>query len=164
MSVSVSVHVRCRADVAALPRSASDFEATLPPPQQSDDQAAVLARRKQYVEQGYLHLPKFFSATEVDEMRGELYELMTNRDNRPSKMRYSVMDPMRASERPPPDERNPDSVVGVLDQPLASSFWLDQISHPRLMALLVSPFRKLLLEYPHCKTIHWVTTVCRVSC
>lgn len=95
-------------------------------------------------------------------MRDELYKLMTNRENRPSRMRYSVMDPLRAAERPPPDERNPDSVVGVLDQPLASSFWLDQISHPRLMALLVCPrvagFMRPLQTHPEIKAIYSVTT------
>ena len=46
------------------------------------------------------------------------------------------MDPARASEYPPPDSRNPDGVVGVIDHPLASEFWLGSISEPKVLQLL----------------------------
>ena len=115
---------------APLPQTAAELRATLP----SSSPIALTAEEKErYAEEGVLHLPGFLSDHELEEMRRELFALMADRSDRPAKMSYSVMGPKPGFE---PDPRNPDGVVGIVDQPLASSFWLDQISEPRQMAVL----------------------------
>ena len=83
---------------------------------------------------GYLLLKGFYSPAEMEQMRCELHRLVTEIEHRPKNVKYSFMD---APEGYAPDPFNPHNIVGMMDQTLASDYWFDQFTEPRIVSVMV---------------------------
>ena len=91
--------------------------------------------QKQFFDdQGYLHLRGFYDAVEMERMRRQYHQLVTETDNRPHNLSYSFMEPVPGYE---PDDFNPRDVVGIMNQPLANDYWFDQFTEPRIVSVIV---------------------------
>jgi ectoine hydroxylase-related dioxygenase (phytanoyl-CoA dioxygenase family) len=126
-----------RPGAAPLPLSETALPSVAPGLLQSHAGGLDAAQQAQFAREGFIHLPAFFSQHEVQQMQQELWPLLNDRRGRPAQMSYSVMaaDAVAAAT----DARNPDGVVGVLDQPLASPFWFEQaLVCPKTLAALAS--------------------------
>lgn len=86
-----------------------------------------------FAERGFLLLKGFYSAAEMEEMRGQFHELVSRIDDRPKNMRYAFMDPPEGYQ---PDPFNPKNVVGMMDQTLANDYWFDQFTEPRIVSAM----------------------------
>ena len=82
---------------------------------------------------GYIHLPGFYSADEMETMRAEFHDLITNTDDRPEALRYSFMDPVDGYDV---DPYNPKNVRGIMDQTLANDYWYNQFVEPRIVGVM----------------------------
>ena len=91
-------------------------------------------QKRFFDDNGYLLLPGFYGPGEMEEMRRQFHEVVTDRDGRPRNMSYSFMEPV---EGYPPDEFNPGNVVGMMDQTLANDYWFDQFTEPRIVSVMV---------------------------
>ena len=91
-------------------------------------------QKRFFDDNGYLLLPGFYGPGEMEEMRRQYHQLVTDTDGRPQNMRYSFMDPVAGF---PPDEFNPRNVVGMMDQTLANDYWFDQFTEPRIVSVMV---------------------------
>ena len=83
---------------------------------------------------GFVHLPGFYSGADLERLRAEYHTLVTQTEDRPANMSYSFME---APEGFPPDAFNPKNVVGMMDQVLGGDFWFDQFTDPRVVGALV---------------------------
>ena len=83
---------------------------------------------------GYLLLKGFYSSDEMQTMRQQYHELVTDIDSRPQNVKYSFMD---APQGYRPDEFNPRNVTGMMDQTLAGDYWFDQFTEPRIVSAMV---------------------------
>jgi hypothetical protein len=90
-------------------------------------------QKKFFDEKGYLHLRGFYSETEMEEMRRQFHELVTNTEGRPKNMSFAYMEPPPGY---PPDSFNPKNVVGMMDQTLANDYWFDQFTEPRIVSVM----------------------------
>ncbi|MDP7131362.1 MAG: phytanoyl-CoA dioxygenase family protein [Planctomycetota bacterium] len=91
-------------------------------------------QKQSYDDNGYLHLPGFYSEDEVRELRDEFRAMVTQTENRPKNMSYSFMEPVEGFEV---DSFNPKNVVGMMDHVLASDFWIHHFSEPRIVSAFV---------------------------
>ena len=100
------------------------------------DELLILDReqKRSFDEEGYLLLRGFYSADEMEVMRARFHELVTDMENRPRNMSYSLMDVPEGFE---PDPYNPHNVAGIMDQTLADDYWFDQFTEPRIVSVLV---------------------------
>eukprot|EP01051_Picozoa_sp_SAG22_P014509 SAG22_NODE_1769_length_3615_cov_2.141354_1_plen_699_part_00 len=131
-----------RPGAAPLPLSEAALPSVAPGLRQHHAGGLDAAQQAQFSKEGFIHLPAFFGPDEVAQLRQELWPLLNNRAGRPAQMSYSVMpapesDAAAGGTAATVDARNPDGVVGVLDQPLASAFWYEQAlgTHKTLAAL-----------------------------
>ena len=92
------------------------------------------AQKQFFDDNGYLLLEEFYGPEEMDEMRRQFHALVSCTENRPSNMSYSFMEP---PEDLAPDSFNPKNVGGMMDQPLASDYWFDQFTEPRIVGVMV---------------------------
>ena len=92
------------------------------------------AQKQFFDDNGYLLLEEFYGPEEMDEMRRQFHALVSCTENRPSNMSYSFMEP---PEDFAPDSFNPKNVSGMMDQPLASGYWFDQFTEPRIVGVMV---------------------------
>lgn len=83
---------------------------------------------------GYLLIRSLYSYEEVIQMRGQFHQLITQTDNRPKNISYSFMDPKESYEI---DPFNPKNVQGMMDHVLASDFWFDHFTDPRIISVMV---------------------------
>lgn len=83
---------------------------------------------------GYLLIPSFYSPTEISEIRQHFHQLVTHTDERPQNMSYSFMDLAKGFHA---DSFNPKNVVGMMDHVLASDFWFDHFTDPRVISIMV---------------------------
>ncbi len=83
---------------------------------------------------GYLLLKGFYSTDEMQTMRRQYHELVTDIDSRPQNVKYSFMD---APQGYRPDQFNPRNVTGMMDQTLAGDYWFDQFTEPRIVSAMV---------------------------
>lgn len=86
---------------------------------------------------GYLHLPGFYDAAQMAEMRDRFHDLIANTDGRPAALRYSYMDP---DEKYGVDPYNPKNVRGIMDQTLANDYWYNQFVDPRIVQVFIDLF------------------------
>ena len=91
-------------------------------------------QKRFFDDNGYLLLPGFYGPGEMEEMRRQYHQLVTDTDRRPQNMKYSLMEPV---EGYPPDRFNPKNVVGMMDQTLANDYWFDQFTEPRIVSVMV---------------------------
>ena len=91
-------------------------------------------QKRFFDDNGYLLLPGFYGPGEMEEMRRQYHQLVTDTDRRPQNMKYSFMEPV---EGYPPDGFNPKNVVGMMDQTLANDYWFDQFTEPRIVSVMV---------------------------
>lgn len=91
------------------------------------------AQKESFDTNGYLHLEGFYSATEMEEMRQHFHELVARTDHRPKNMSYAFMESPAGYQ---PDPFNPNNVEGMMDQTLASDYWFDQFTEPRIVAAI----------------------------
>ncbi len=87
-----------------------------------------------FEDNGYLHLPGFYRGDTLKRLRAEFHELVTQPENRPANMSYSYME---SPDGYAPDDYNPKNVVGMMDQVLASDFWMDHFTEPGIVGALV---------------------------
>jgi ectoine hydroxylase-related dioxygenase (phytanoyl-CoA dioxygenase family) len=101
-----------------------------------NDGLLTLSREQKsfFDDHGFLHLPGFYSGQQLQRLRDEYHQLVTHTDERPANLSYSYMDP---AEGYPPDDYNPKNVVGMMDQVMASDFWIDHFTEPRLVGAMV---------------------------
>ena len=83
---------------------------------------------------GYLLLKGLYGPAEMEQMRGEFHRLVTEVEDRPKNVKYSFMD---APDGYAPDPFNPRNVIGMMDQTLASDYWFDQFTEPRIVSVMV---------------------------
>ena len=83
---------------------------------------------------GYLLIRSLYSYEEVVQMRGQFHQLITQTDNRPQNISYSFMDPQESYEI---DPFNPKNVQGMMDHVLASDFWFDHFTDPKVVSIMV---------------------------
>ncbi len=100
------------------------------------DELLILDReqKRSFDEEGYLLLRGFYSADEMEVMRARFHELLTDMENRPKNMSYSIMEVPEGFE---PDHYNPHNVVGMMDQTLADDYWFDQFTESRIVSVMV---------------------------
>lgn len=92
------------------------------------------AQQQSFEEEGYLHLPGFYTGDRLQRLRQEYHALVTHSDHRPANMSYSYMEPPEGFA---PDEYNPKNVVGMMDQVMGGDFWIDQFTEPDIVGALV---------------------------
>ena len=92
------------------------------------------AQKQFFADNGYLLLKGFYDHQEMDEMRRQYHELVTEIEPRPQNVKYSFMDPPTDYA---PDAFNPRNVVGMMDQTLAGDYWFDQFTEPRIVSVMV---------------------------
>ena len=98
----------------------------------ADELLFLTPEQKQFFDaNGYLLLEGLYSAAEVEEMRDQFHQLVTQTENRPQNMSYSRME---SPEGYKPDDFNPQNVSGMMDQTLANDYWFDQFTEPRVVA------------------------------
>ncbi|MAG35049.1 MAG: hypothetical protein CL878_02190 [Dehalococcoidia bacterium] len=97
----------------------------------TDDQTQFFANS------GYLVVEGMYSPTEMDEMCREFHDLITNIERRPKAMSYSFMEPAPGY---PIDPYNPHNVQGIMDQPLASEYWFNNITDSRIVNVFIDLF------------------------
>lgn len=100
------------------------------------DKSLILtaAQKQAFATDGYLHLPGFYNAAEMTQMRTQFHNLVTQTDNRPKNINYSYMEP---PENYAADEFNPKNISGMMDQTLANDYWFDQFTEPRIVSVIV---------------------------
>ncbi|MDA0837899.1 MAG: phytanoyl-CoA dioxygenase family protein [Planctomycetota bacterium] len=91
-------------------------------------------QKKFYDENGFLHLPGFYSEDEVRALRDEFHTMITETEGRPKNMSISFMKQAEGYEI---DPFNPKNVSGMMDHVLASDFWFDHFAEPRIVSVLV---------------------------
>ena len=91
-------------------------------------------QKKFFNDNGYLLLKGFYSPEEMQEMRRQFHSLVTDTDSQPKNVKYSFMD---APSGYAPDDFNPRNVAGMMDQTLASDYWFDQFTEPRIVGVMV---------------------------
>ncbi len=95
-------------------------------------------QQKQFFDDnGYLNIKSFYSPHELDEMRRQFHELVSQTENRPKNMSYAFMP---QAEGYPVDPYNPLNVVGMMDHVLANEYWFDHFTDPRVVAVMVDLF------------------------
>jgi ectoine hydroxylase-related dioxygenase (phytanoyl-CoA dioxygenase family) len=94
-------------------------------------------QKRHFDDKGYLAIRGLYGEEEMAEMRREFHDLITRVEDRPKAMSYDFMDPAPGY---PPDPYNPRNVRGIMDQPLASDYWFDQITDPRIVKVFVDLF------------------------
>ena len=132
------VRVAVPSVAAPLPLSPTSFAALSGPsagsrPASADTIAAAGITAEQqaaFERDGFLLLRGFYSTSEVETLRAEFHDMVTNRDNRPKKVSYGIMAPKPGFS---PDPFNPLNVEGMMDQTLVSPYWFDQFAEPRLV-------------------------------
>ena len=82
---------------------------------------------------GFLHLPHFYDVKEMEHMREQFHDLVTETKMRPKNMSYSFMPQKQDFGL---DPFNPQNVVGIMDQPLANDYWFDQFTEPRIVSVM----------------------------
>ena len=92
------------------------------------------AQKQFFADNGYLLLKGFYDHQEMDEMRRQYHELVTEIEPRPQNVKYSFMDPPTDYA---PDAFNPRNVIGMMDQTLAGDYWFDQFTEPRIVSVMV---------------------------
>ena len=92
------------------------------------------AQKQFFDDNGFLLLEGFYEPEEMAEMRRQFHTLVSCTEDRPSNMSYSFMDPPEGFA---PDSFNPKNVSGMMDQPLASGYWFDQFTEPRIVGVMV---------------------------
>ncbi len=88
-------------------------------------------------ENGYIHLPGFYDASAMAEMRDQFHDLITNTDTRPAALKFSYMDPVEGYGI---DPYNPRNVRGIMDQTLANDYWYNQFLDPRILQVFIDLF------------------------
>lgn len=88
-------------------------------------------------ENGYLHLPGFYDADEMAEMRNQFHDLISDTDGRPAALKYSYMDAVDGYGL---DPYNPKNVRGIMDQTLANDYWYNQFVDPRVVEVFIDLF------------------------
>ena len=78
-----------------------------------------------------------YNASEIEEMRREFHDLIANTDGRPEAIRYNFME---QAEGYPIDPYNPKNVQGIMDQPLASDYWFNNVTDPRIVNVFIDLF------------------------
>ena len=74
-------------------------------------------QKKFFDENGYLMVKSLYSPSEIDEMRQQFHELISQTENRPKNMSHSFMPPVEGYEI---DSFNPKNVSGMMDHVLAN--------------------------------------------
>ena len=92
------------------------------------------AQKQFFDDQGYLLLKGLYTPDEIEEMRCEFHHLVSHVEDRPKNMSYSFMELPEGFQ---PDPFNPRNVSGMMDQTLASDYWFDQFTDPRVVAVMV---------------------------
>ena len=105
----------------------------------SSGQLKVLTeeQRRFFADKGYLAIEGMYSSDEMDEMRREFHDIITNTEDRPKAMSYDFMEPVPGY---PIDPYNPKNVRGIMDQPLASEYWFNNITDPRIVKVFIDLF------------------------
>lgn len=91
-------------------------------------------QKESFEENGYLFLPAIYSTIEMEEMRQEFHELISNMEGKPEAMKYSLMDPAPGY---PIDPYNPINVQGIMDHPLANDYWFNNLIDPRIVKVFI---------------------------
>ena len=106
----------------------------------SSGQLKVLTADQQqfFTDNGYLAIEGLYSPTEMDEMRREFHDLITHTEHRPKTMSYDFLEPVPGY---PIDPYNPKNVRGIMDQPLASEYWFNNVTDPRIVNVFIDLFR-----------------------
>ena len=100
----------------------------------ADDLLFLTPDQKQFFDaNGYLLLEGLYSPTEVEEMRRQFHQLVTQTADLPQNMSCSHMELPEGYE---PDPFNPQNVSGMMDQPLANDYWFDQFTEPRVVGAI----------------------------
>jgi ectoine hydroxylase-related dioxygenase (phytanoyl-CoA dioxygenase family) len=94
-------------------------------------------QKRFFDDNGYLAVRGVYSEAEMEVMRREFHDLITNTEGRPKAMSYSFMEPV---EGYPVDPYNPRNVRGIMDQPLASDYWFNNITDPRIVNVFIDLF------------------------
>jgi hypothetical protein len=89
-----------------------------------------------YDENGYLHLPGFFSEAEVAEAREQMRRLLAEPPAAPPRVNFQF-EPPSEGHAPPADPANLHRVWMVMDTPLAGDWWFLQFQHPRTLDVMV---------------------------
>jgi len=91
-------------------------------------------QKQSFQDHGFLHLPGFYSGNDLQRLRDEYHQLVTETEGRPQNLSYSYME---APEGYAADEFNPKNVDGMMDQTRAGDFWFDQFTEPRVVSAMV---------------------------
>ncbi len=105
----------------------------------SSRQLKVLTEEQQrfFADNGYLAIEGMYTSAEMDEMRREFHDLITNTEHRPKAMSYDFLEPVSGY---PIDPYNPKNVRGIMDQPLANEYWFNNITDPRIVNVFIDLF------------------------
>ena len=83
---------------------------------------------------GYLLLRGFYDETQMAEMRRRFRHLVAHTDGLPKAVLVGHMESPEGYE---PDAFNPNNLQGMMDQPLADDYWIDQSTEPRVVSAMV---------------------------
>ena len=83
---------------------------------------------------GYLLLRGFYDETQMAEMRRRFRHLIAHTDGLPKAVLVGHMESPEGYE---PDAFNPNNLQGMMDQPLADDYWIDQFTEPRVVSAMV---------------------------
>lgn len=89
-------------------------------------------QKRFFYDNGYLVLPRLYSADETDQMRQQMHDLLRHPEAARPGVRFSYEDKTTEAQCPL-DPNNPHRIWMVFDLPLAGDFWFRQLCEPRVV-------------------------------